>query len=70
MEPGPKHQIGSNVLVIFRKYEKKKKRQRKQKMSTCLERGHELVLGPFREENNSSYKEAGAVHRQKQRGAE
>lgn len=39
-------------------------------MSTCLERGHELVLGPFREENNSSYKEAGAVHRQKQRGAE
>jgi hypothetical protein len=25
MEPGPKHQIGSNVLVIFRKYEKKKK---------------------------------------------
>ena len=26
MEPGPKHQIGSNVLVIFRKYEKKKKK--------------------------------------------
>ena len=39
-------------------------------MSTCLERSRELVPGPFREENNSSYKEAGAVHWQKQRGAE
>ena len=27
MEPGPKHQIGSNVLVIFRKYEKKKAKE-------------------------------------------